>query len=428
MKSISVADGVVLNVLPSEKFKTNFFSVNFITPLTEKDASGTALLSRVLLRACGEYPTTALLASRLEYLYDMSVSMRSYKRGENLVTSYECEFLKDFYVPDSKEKLVASAAKMFQSLFFCPLVKDGGFDGKILSEEKTDLVNAINSLINNKNAYAKQRCTSIMCENESYSINELGSEKDAKAFTEKSLYEYYLSFVKSARVEIYFIGEADESELADLFKKIFDSTERDVSELEGTYVTDKAHEPTVEVRECMPVKQGKLAMGFRTGVVLTDENSAAFSMFCEIFGGSPVSKLFMNVREKMSLCYYCRSVSDAFKGVMFVLSGIENQNREKAVEAIKNELSEMQKGNFTQKDISAALLSLTNSYRELADSCSGLSSWYLSRRLCGDNSEPEDVIERLKSVTAEEIAQAAKRVKLDTVYFLEGTDESEAEN
>lgn len=426
MQTFCIGDGIKLNILPSDKFKTNFLSVSFITPLTLSDASNTALLSRVLLRACKKYPSTALLCSRLEYLYDMSVSMRSYKRGELLVTSYESEFLKDDYVPSQTESLLSEAVEFFRETVYNPLASDGCFDADITAQEKTDLINTINSLINNKNAYAKQKCTSLMCENEKYAVYESGDVETVSGITPKALYEYYREFVKNAVIEIYFVGECDAAALKMLFEKVFEKTLRTPVELPETFVTDTVHEPVVEKEESMDVSQGKLAMGFRTGVTLKANNSAAFALFCEIFGGSPVSKLFLNVREKLSLCYYCRSMPDSFKGVMFILSGIENTNKDKAVKAILKELDDMKNGVFSDEDVENAKLSMTNAYKELEDNCSGLVAWYLSRRLFGDNSTLTEAAERIKHVTKKEIATAAKNARLDTVYFLKGTD-AEAE-
>ncbi len=421
----NISKSVELHVLPSEKFKTNFLSISFITPLTTLNASGAALLAKVMLRACKKYPSTAALASRLEYLYDMSASMRSYKRGEVLITSYESEFLKDDFVPSGSENLLEQAVEIFREVVLNPLVNNGAFNADILEQEKTDLVNSIKAIINNKNAYAKQQCTSLMCEGEKYAVGELGDEETVQVFTGASLYSFYTEFLKTAKVEIYFVGECDENKLKAQLKNVFDSIERVGNAIPETFVTDKAHTPIIEKEETMDVSQGKLAMGFRTGVTLRDEDSAAFALFCEIFGGSPVSKLFVNVREKLSLCYYCRSMVDSFKGVMFILSGIENCNKQKAVDAIMKELEDMKNGVFTQDDIDSAFLSMSNAYKELSDNPSALCAWYLSRRLVGDMSQPHEVIERIKNVTAEQICTAAKKATLDTVYFLKGVTEEQ---
>lgn len=430
MRRIKIADGVFLSFLPSDKFKTNFLSVNFIAELSQENATGTALLSRVLTRASGNYPTTALLSQKLQYYYDMTQSVSSYKRGEKLIVSYTSDFLKNEYLPETGENLVCAAADMFCEVFFNVLEKDGSFDESIVKTEKNDLVNAIRALVNNKNAYAKQKCTEIMCENERYSINENGTEKNALEMDGKKLYDFYREFVSKSPVEIFFVGECDEDFLEKKFSQIFTKAERRVRDISATVVSGEARGDVKEITECMEVNQGKLAMGFRTGVTLKDADSTALFLFCDIFGGSPVSKLFMNVREKMSLCYYCRSISDSQKGVVFVLSGIESENRDKAKNAILSELSDIQNGKVSQEELCAAKLSLTNSCRELDDNPAALCSWILSRLVCGIKTTPDEFCSELEKVTLADVVEVSKKVKLDSVYFLKGTDSSleEGEN
>lgn len=171
----------------------------------------------------------------------------------------------------------------------------------------------------------------------------------------------------------------------------------------------------------MPVSQGKLAIGFRTGVSINDDDAVSLTLLNEIFGASPVSKLFMNVREKLSLCYYCRSVPDSYKGVMFVLSGIESENRDKAFNAIMKELADIKEGKITDDEMEAARLSVLTAYKTLDDNPSAICSWYLSRIICDNFEEPSDIIEKVKAVTRENVVAVAKKIKLDTVCFLKGT-------
>ena len=195
-----------------------------------------------------------------------------------------------------------------------------------------------------------------------------------------------------------------------------------------TFVSGNVKEKTLEITEQMPVSQGKLAIGFRTGVSVNDEDSTAMTLFNEIFGGSPVSKLFMNVREKLSLCYYCKSVPDAFKGVMFVLSGIESENRDKSLEAILKELKDVQDGKVSAEELEAAKLSILNGYKTIDDNPATLCNWYLARIICGNFLTPEDVAKKIENTTLEQVVAVSKKVKLDTVYFLKGTSsDGEAE-
>ena len=428
MQKISISDGINLGYINETKFKTNFFKVCFCIDLEREYTTNLSLLSGVLMRASKNYPGISEINNRLDYLYDMNVSCGTYKRGERLFLSYECDFLKNEFLPDASENLLSEALGMFGELIFNPYLVDGGFDKKILDSEKTDLANSIKSLINYKNAYVKEKCIETLCEGEKFSISEQGSLEDIEKIDEKSLYDFYKWLVNSARIEIVFIGEADAEKLAEDFRKILcENTQRAPVEICDTFITGQTKKEVCHKTEKMEVNQGKLALGFKTGVGVTDEDCTAMSLFAEIFGGSPMSKLFMNVREKLSLCYYCRASLDSYKGIMLVLSGIQSKNKDKSFEAIMKELSDIQSGIVSEDEFEAAKLSLINSYKTLDDSPAALSAWYVSRAMCGSNLEVHEVVEKIQGTTLKEVVEVSKKVKLDTVYFLEGDDREEAE-
>ena len=428
MHRINISDGLSLGYINQTKFKTNFFKVCFCIDLDREYTTKLSLLAGVLMRASKNYPGISEINNRLDYLYDMNVSSGTFKRGEKLFLSYECDFLKNEFLPEGSENLLSEAVGMFNELIFNPYLVDGVFDRKILDSEKTELANSIKSLINYKNAYVREKCIETLCEGERYSISEQGNLEDIEKIDEKSLYEFYLWLLKNAGVEIVFVGEADENRLAAAFGEIFASVaDRKPKAVGETFITGKTKDTVCEKTESMQVNQGKLALGFRTGVGVTDKDCAAMSLFAEIFGGSPMSKLFMNVREKLSLCYYCRASLDSYKGIMLVLSGIQSKNKDKSFEAIMKELSDIQNGIVSKDEFDAAMLSLVNSYKTLDDSPAALSAWYISRIFCGSFISPEEVVQAIKNTTLEEVIEVSKKVKLDTVYFLEGQDGKAAE-
>ena len=425
IQRIDICDGISFGYLKQTKFKTNFFKVCFVIDLDREYTTKLSLLSGVLVRASKNYPGISEINNRLDYLYDMNVSTGTYKRGERLYFSYECDFIKDEFLPDG-EKLLLEALEMFKELIFNPYLVDGGFDKKILDSEKTELANSIKSIINYKNAYAKEKCIENLCEGERFAISEQGNLEDIEKVDTKNLYDFYKWLLASARVEIVFAGETDAEKTALAFGEIFGANvKRKPLELHDTFISGETKKEVREITEKMEVNQGKLALGFRTGVGVTDDDSVAMSLFAEIFGGSPMSKLFMNVREKLSLCYYCRASLDSYKGIMLVLSGIQSKNKDKSFDAIMKELCDVQTGNVTDEELEAAKLSLINSYKSLDDSPAGLSAWYISRILCGSNKNPSEIVEKIKNTTLDEVIKASQKVKLDTVYFLKGDDNGE---
>lgn len=418
-----IAEGVTLSVIPSAKFKTNTLTVHFVVPLEKETAALTALVPKVLLRGSAAYPDMAAVARRLDTLYDTNLSPAYTKRSGTLLVGFAADFIKDRFLPE-KVNLLEKAADVLFSILYDPLTEDGAFRKDYVEGEKADLISAIASRINNKAAYAKEKCTALMFDGLPYGLSELGTEEDCRNATAKAVYDRYLDMIHNAPMEISFLGETDIPMLIAYLKSRIPVSAARRTDYPAAKVLAGAPEGVRAVTEKMPVAQGKLVMGFRTGGIrLTDDNATAFTLFCDIFGGSPQSKLFMNVREKMSLCYYCRAMQELFAGCLFVSSGIETANRTAAYDAIMKELQDTKDGVFTDKDVEDAKRSLINDYKELDDNAYELIVWHLSRRIFGSAKTPEDVIAEIGRTTKEEIVAAGKHVALDTVFFIEGTGE-----
>ncbi len=417
----NIYNGVNLNIIPSEKFKTNYMSVNFIVPLEKETAYLTALVPKILARGSKKYPDMAKISERLEYLYASGISPVYAKRAQSIVVGFAADFIKDSFLGNG-ESLLESVCEVLFDIIFAPVTENGAFVKAYTESEKIDLINMIDSKINNKAAYAKEKCTEKMFGEHPYGCSELGTVLQVKNTDEKRVYQRYLEIIKKAPVEVFFNGECDEEKLSEIIKKYVPEESGRNTVFPGREFLDGSVIKVNEYEEAMPVAQGKLVMGLRMGGInVNSDDSAAFAVFNEIFGGSPSSKLFMNVREAMSLCYYCRSMPDMFMSAMFISSGIESENLEKAKNAILLQLEQMKNEDFTEEDIDDAKRSLVNNYKELDDGAHTLCMWYLSRIITDNCSSPEQTISKIMKVTKQDIVNAAKKVELDTVYFIRGT-------
>ncbi len=414
-----IARGVTLRYLETDKFKTGILSVNFIAPLSDKTAAANALIPNILLRGSKKYPTMAELNKALDYLYASGVSARNMKRGEKQIFGLCANMLDSSYAIDG-EDLPDMAAEILEDLLLNPVTEGDGFSKAYTESEKSNLIDAIKAKINNKAYYARNRCIEEMCKNEAFGISETGTVEEVAACTAKSAYEQYKYMLANYPVEIFFVGKCNIDTLSARFAKLFGSIDRTPIKLPENEIIRTCDNVTF-ISEDMDVNQGKLVLGFRSGITLTDSDYYGFMLFNEIFGGGVTSKLFMNVREKMSLCYYCSSSPDAIKGLVIVSSGIEVSNREIAEKAILDQLEAIKKGDFTDEDFANAKRSIVNTYRELSDSAQALEVWYLGRLLSGVICDPDEVVNVLSNVKRDEAVAAANKATLDTVYFLNGT-------
>ena len=422
LRNLQIASGVRFHYLPLDKFKTNIMSVSFTAPLEAGKNAMNSLIPNILLRGSKKYPDMAQISKRLDQLYAAGISTRCSKRGDTQIFGL-CADILDSSFAFSGEDITADMIDLLAELIFHPVVVRNGFDPDYVESEKQNQIDAINSVVNNPAVYAYRRLIGEMCKNERYRLTETGTVEETAACTPEGLYEQYLYALKHYPIEIFFAGRCDFDKLAARLSELF-SYEREPISLPATEFIRAAESPE-NVSEELPVTQGKLVIGMRSGVRVDSPDFPATVMFNAIFGATPTSKLFVNVREMMSLCYYCQSSLDAAKGLLLIQSGIEPDKKEVAENAIFEQLETMKTGDFTDEEQKNALLAIIGSYNELSDSARGLEGWYLGRIISGLGGDPDDMVNRLKTVTREEIIAAANRVTPDTVYFLRGTLEGE---
>lgn len=426
LKKFKITDGVTLNVIPTDKFKTNYLSFNFVQYLDKNKAALNALIPQVLLRGTKNHKDIASIKVALDELYAASVEGKTFKRGEYQVCGITASWLADRYSIDGT-KITEGTISILEELLFAPYTENGIFSKSYVESEKIDLIDDIRALINNKNSYAVTRCKEEMCRGEAFGISEYGDEESVKKITADELFAAYQNLLETSRIEIFYVGSGDVEALFEKIGKMFADKKRAYTEPQKTVVKYGVTE-VKNVTEKISAAQGKLSLGFRTGCSVGDKDYSAFPVFVEMYGNSPVSKLFMNVREKLSLCYYCRAIPDGVKGIMVVTSGIEVSNKEKTQNEILAQLDNVKQGKITDEELILAKKSLKNAYNELNDSPPALEGWYLTRCLSGLDDSHEEVCNRFMNVTKEEVINVARKLQLDTVYFLEGTLKGKGES
>ena len=170
--------------------------------------------------------------------------------------------------------------------------------------------------------------------------------------------------------------------------------------------------------EEIEVSQSKLVMGFRAGIALPETETRAAGLMCTILGGTATSKLFCNVREKQSLCYYCAARYDKDKGIIVIDSGVEGENIEKLEAGILKEIDDMKNGVISDFEIDSAKMAIINAYQGSNDTVGGIESWFARQLLQDGFRTIEEESALLSAVTREEIIAAANKLTLDTVYVL----------
>ena len=418
-RSKVIANGVKISYIYTPKFKTNYVSINFISPLSREQVHYNSMLPLVLMRGSSTYPTQIDINKRLQYLYSGDIVARNSGFGEYQIFGFKANMLNKKFAKDVD--IEEETIDLLCDLAFNPLVKDGAFDEAYTEGEKVNLIDTIQAEINEKGRYAIKRLLSEMCKNEVFGISKLGEIEDVKKITAKSLYDAYKKALKEYPIEIYFVGDGDFDSICQKFEKVFKGIERAPIVIPNAKLISEV-ESVKEIVDIENVKQGKLVLGFRTGYKPEDNKYHLMQLFNEIYGASPTAKLFLNVREKMSLCYYCRSIISQRNGIMLVSSGIEAKNKTIAEKAILEQLDLIKNGDISDEELESAKKSLKNGYMQIYDSAEAMETWVFFRGLCGIVTTPHTECEKVALATKKDVQELASKFKLDTVYLLKGKD------
>lgn len=414
----TVGEGVTLCTVKAEGFKIAEISVSFVMPLGEK-ASLYALVPNVLMRSSAKYPDLTAIEKKLASLYGSDISAEVSKIGENQVIKLAASCIDDRFAFDSESIREGLCELLFDLIFNHDIDADGFFRADIVESEKRLLCERLDAEIADKKVYARRRCEEIMFSDEAYGISRFGTREQINAATPEGVYNALLEILKEARIFVCVSSSATADFAEKRITEAMSGIGRDVSVGETVFV-EQAEDMTYE-REQEAVKQSKLVMGFRLGMTSADDGYAARRVMTDLFGGSPHSKLFTVVREKLSLCYYCSAGMVSQKGVMFVQSGIEGYNEHVAEEAILEQLEAIKNGDFTDDDLIHSKKALEDGFKSISDFPESLDSWFMSQVTNASFKYPEEYIEEFNAVTREQVVEAAKAVTLDTVFMLEGT-------
>ncbi len=399
-----------------DKFKNFKVTVSFKTPLDKKTATLNALLVKVLLDGSEKYKTKKEISMALKKLYGMSLAANCIKKDFAICPTFEFDVISEKF---SEKGIISKAVSMFRDIFLSPLLIDGVFKEEYVEREKKVLKNDIESASNDKRKYASRRCMEIACGENSYSVFELGDIETCDSITPEKLYEHYKYIISSCNFSIVVLGNFDEaemeSEISALCKNFGEG-----KEFEGTSL--KFSGECTEIKEECDITQGKLSMAFTTEEI-KEEDRYAWQVLNGLFGGGVSSKLFNNVREKMSLCYYASSALYKNIGLIIANAGIDFENFEKTRDAISKQLEDIKKNDFTDTELENVKIGIVNNLKMAGDDIDTLSNYYLFALSDDKVISPDEKAEKIKSVKREEITRLSLLVNADVVYFLCGREE-----
>ncbi len=411
-----ISNGVSLLCINTDRFKTNETAISLALPLTEKTASANALMINLVSRKSAKFPTLSALNNELAVLYGASLTASVSKIGECQVLKLGITCIDDRFSLDGKS-ISLSAVKLLLSMLFQPrLDENGNFYKDDIESEKRILIEKLKAEENEKRTYVLRQTEKVMFKNEPYGINRYGSVEDINALTEEDIKTAWKNALSSAKIMATVVGSADAESVGECLSDAFKNVSRSYKALPKAVFVGESKKQQ-EVVERIDVKQGKLVLGFRVNMKPDDPLAPAMRSFCDIFGGGPYSKLFANVREKLSLCYYCSARYTRLKSMILIQCGCNEENMDKAVSEILNQLEAIKNGDF-EEEFNSSKMAVTDLIMSVNDDPEVIESWYCGQITDDDVKSPEQSAEENNAVTVQQVKACAKLLSLDTIYKL----------
>lgn len=412
-----------INFINTDKFRSDRITLSFVTPLDRDKATVNALVPFILRKGCRSCPDFTALNRKLAEMYGAVLDADVSKLADSQIIEISLTFVDDRFAIDG-EKMSEKAAELVADIALDPaLDENGAFGEKDVELEKVCLADTIASELNEKRVYAVTKLCELIFEGEPFAVKRYGYLDRIDEITPQSAADAWRELVRTSRIEIMVTGMGDPGAVKAVFENRIGSLDRDPVIRERT--KPLAYTEYKEGTEEMDIAQGKLVMGFRMGAPETEREKDAARLMAILYGATPFSKLFLNVREKMSLCYYASAHFERRSGIMLVDSGIEFKNYDAARSEIIRQLDLMKEGDFTDEELSETKLIIKSSLGSVDDSLSAMESWYMNGILDGVILTPEEDIENIYEITREEIVEAAGKAKLAACFFLKGAEKND---
>lgn len=404
-----------LHMINTDKFKTIAIKVIFRRKIVKEEITMRNILSDILLQATKKYPSKRDLTIKAQDLYAVEFATSCSRLGNYATTTVHMNSLNDKYTEKGNFK---QAVEFLSEIIFNPYVEDNKFDSLKLDVVKSNCRSNLNSLKEDASNYSVIRLLEEFDSDSVVSYRLSGYLEDLDSINASNLYDYYLSMLENDLVDVFVLGEIDEDEVTKMFKEYFSL--RTIKRKEDNYLLDERSKRNVRhYNEKIDNSQSKLAIACTCNDLSVYERNYVLTLYNIILGGGSDSKFFKEVREKYSLCYTIYSAPNKLDKLLIIQAGIDKDNYDMTMKLIEKNMQEMCKGKFDESDISIAREYYLTALEEIEESSERIIDNYLMMELIG--TDTIDVKrEMINKVTKDEIIKLAKKIKLDTVFLLEG--------
>lgn len=418
-RTVQIGPGITYRYPPVSKWKTLSIDVFCNAPLKRDTVTDLALIPRLAKRGTAKLPTIRDLSMRLDDMYGSGLSADASKIGPAQVMRFGID------LPAIGGLSLGKAMSLIWDVVTSPYLEGGAYPSDRFDTEREEQRRDILSIINHRPRYAMIRLIEEMSKGNDTALPAWGVLDDLPKMDPRRTWDTWGDVLSTCPVSIYAIGEGA-AELAEILQRVSLEFPKGRSESAGAPIdvsTPPVPEDLIEAEDWLPCEQTILCMAFYTGITERDPLLPAMIMYDGIFGGFPHSKLFVQVREKHSMAYFADSSLNSWRGLVTTTAGIMDENRQKVMDLIKDQVEVMKKGEITAEEMDSTRAGLLRRYRSESDSQSALIRRFLTQEIMGGPATEEELVSRIERVTKDDIVNVAQKVELKAVYALRAKDD-----
>ncbi|SCJ63453.1 Peptidase M16 inactive domain [Anaerotruncus sp. 2789STDY5834896] len=417
LKTVPLYAGIDLHTLHDSRHVSNRLSINLCVPLQADTVTPYALLGEILGRSSQKYPTFAALNRRLYDLYGSFYDCRVSSLGDCQVLTLMVQGIDDRFCLE-KEPLLTQLADFLCDMLLCPCADQNGFDAQLVEVEKKNQRDEIAAQLNNKRAWALQRAREQVFCGQPAAIPRLGWAETLDAITPASLYGSYRRLLREASIHIIVSGSGALSQVEEPLRRRLSAITADRRPLSICHHSVPTAPEKTEQLEEMQMNQTKLVFCLAPCPPFTAQQYGAVRVAMALLGSTPFSRLFVNVREKESLCYYCDGRYNRLNGLTTIDLGLDYKDCARAEKAVMEQIQALQAGDFSDSEIEDTKKYLLGGFASMGDSLGELDPWYLAQIIEGRCQSPEQAADQVRRATREEMVTVYRSLKPILRYTL----------
>ena len=407
MEHTILSDNIDLYVVNTDKFKDLSLEIRFLAEVNEKNATTRSLLTLMMQDRCFKYDTKQKMNEALDDLYGAYLSIRCTGYGKGAMIRFGIRVIDTKF---SDEDLLTQQFSFINEIIFQPLLNE-----VVFKEAKESLANELLRIEDEPREYASKLALSIAGKGQPLAIDINGSLEVLKMITLDDIKAEYQSMINNDQITIGLVGNITTITAKNLCKTYLPFVKRTtINESYYTFTTDRPKRDIVEKN----IEQTVLMMIYNTDITINDRLYWPLKLATAMLGQLPVSLLFMEVREKRSLCYSISSSLLSFDGVMIVNTSMDYKNIEQTEELIKQQVENIKNNAFSDELLESAKQLLINSVKSIIDNANAILNFAYLNHLAANDQSYQQTIEIIETTTRKDIQQAFNSLHLNTTFIL----------